>query len=424
MDVLEAHGKAPFRVRPSVLVLGAVTIIAVVVAMTAGGSSPHPGTGSGSHPGGSAAGSTHTVPPLALASSVPATGATAVATDSNITLTFSSPVSLHKVKPALTPAVAGSWSQPSATTLQYNLSAPFIPSSHEVVTVPGGTSGLRGKNGSALATTPSVAFTVADGSTLRLQQLLAQLNFLPVAFTPTGAAPAAKEMATDQPGTFAFRWTTLPAELTSQWSPGAWGELTKAAVMALETQNNLGADGLVGPQVWSTLLAAATAKKVDATPYVYVLVNKIQPESLTLYNNGAPTITNVLVNTGLPGADTTDGNYAVFEHVPSSEMKGTNPDGSKYDDKNVPWASYFLGGDALHGFVRANYGYPQSNGCVEMAIANAAIVWPLTPIGTLVSVVGPATPGPPPTTTTTPTTAPPTTTTTTTTAAPPTTPTT
>ena len=34
-------------------------------------------------------------------------------------------------------------------------------------------------------------------------------------------------------------------------------------------------------------------------------------------------------------------------------MKGTNPDGTTYDDPNVPYASYFNGGDALHGFVRA-----------------------------------------------------------------------
>ena len=67
-------------------------------------------------------------------------------------------------------------------------------------------------------------------------------------------------------------------------------------------------------------------------------------------------------------------------------MKGTNPDGSTYDDPNVPWASYFNGGDALHGFVRAKYGFPQSNGCVEMTVANAGMLWPLTPIGTLVTV--------------------------------------
>ena len=43
-------------------------------------------------------------------------------------------------------------------------------------------------------------------------------------------------------------------------------------------------------------------------------------------------------------------------------------------------------GDALHGYVRPGYGYPQSNGCVEMPPANAAVVFPYTPIGTLVTV--------------------------------------
>ena len=90
-------------------------------------------------------------------------------------------------------------------------------------------------------------------------------------------------------------------------------------------------------------------------------------------------------------------------------MKGTNPDGSTYNDPNVPYASYFNGGDALHGFIRATYGSPQSNGCVEMSYADAALVWPLTPIGTLVTVEGPNYgSAPPPTTTTTTTTAPPT----------------
>ena len=83
-------------------------------------------------------------------------------------------------------------------------------------------------------------------------------------------------------------------------------------------------------------------------------------------------------------------------------MKGTNVDGSTYDDPNVPYASYFNGGDALHGFMRSHYGTPQSNGCVEMSYADAALVWPLTPIGTLVTVEGPDFgTAPPPTTTTT-----------------------
>ena len=253
---------------------------------------------------------------------------------------------------------------------------------------------------------------MAAGDTLRLQQLLAQLNYLPVGFSPSGPAPARADLAEDQPGTFSWRWPGLPTELTSQWTQGAENEITKAAVEAFETQNNIGVDGIAGPTVWTNLINDVINDKPDATPYVYVLVNKVVPQNLTLWNNGVAQYVGIPINSGAPGADTTDGTYAVFEHVRYSDMKGTNVDGSTYNDPNVPYASYFNGGDALHGFIRASYGTPQSNGCVEMSYADAALVWPLTPIGTLVTVEGPNFgTAPPPTTTTTTAPAPTTTTT-------------
>jgi lipoprotein-anchoring transpeptidase ErfK/SrfK len=223
----------------------------------------------------------------------------------------------------------------------------------------------------------------------RLQQMLAQLGYLPLAFTPLAPLTSPVEAANPQAGAFTWRWPNLPASLTGLWTQGQEDIITKGAVMSFQSQNGLTVDGLPGAQVWTTMLADVATAKVDANPYVYVYVSKTVPQNLTLYNNGAAQFTNIPVNTGAPGADTADGTYPVFEHVPSSRMTGTNPDGSTYDDPNVPWASYFNGGDALHGFPRASYGSPQSNGCVEMAISDAAQVWPLTPIGTLVTVVGP-----------------------------------
>ena len=67
-------------------------------------------------------------------------------------------------------------------------------------------------------------------------------------------------------------------------------------------------------------------------------------------------------------------------------MSGVEPDGKAYSDPGIPWVSYFHGGDALHGFLRSQYGYPQSLGCVEMPFAHADILFPHTPIGTLVTV--------------------------------------
>ncbi len=416
MNVLETRAGRPLRLRPWVLLTSAAVVIAAVLLLT-GCSSPstHPSSantsdgGSGSRSGGSGSGASSG---LLLKTTNPAPGAQGVPSNAAISVTFSRPVTLQKATPVLSPAIAGRWVQSSATTLSYDLDSPLIPSSQEVLTIPGGSSGVRATDGSTLASSHSVTFDVAAGDTLRLQQLLAGLDFLPVAFTATGPPPARADLAEDQTGTFSWRWPGLPTELTSQWTQGTENMITKAAIEAFETQNDLGVDGIAGPAVWTALINDTINEKVDATPYVYVLVNKVEPENLTLWNNGAAQYVGIAVNTGAPGADTTDGTYAVFEHVRFSDMTGTNPDGSTYNDPNVPYASYFNGGDALHGFIRATYGSPQSNGCVEMSYADAALVWPLTPIGTLVTVEGPNYGSAPPPTTTTTTTAPPATTTT------------
>jgi lipoprotein-anchoring transpeptidase ErfK/SrfK len=70
----------------------------------------------------------------------------------------------------------------------------------------------------------------------------------------------------------------------------------------------------------------------------------------------------------------------------SGTMSGKNPDGSTYHDTGIPWISYFNGGDALHGFIRASYGFQQSLGCVEMPFSEAGAVYPYTPIGTIVNL--------------------------------------
>jgi lipoprotein-anchoring transpeptidase ErfK/SrfK len=416
MNVLESRAGRPLRLRPWVLLVGAaVVVVAVAIVLALSGSSPtHSGStagstgsgGAGSGTGGSAAAAAS----FSLQSVTPAAGTQNVPPNTPITLTFSAPVALQKAAPTLSPSIAGKWVQSTATTLTYDLDSPLIPYTQEVVTIPGGAHGLTSTSGATLSSSHTVAFGVAAGDTLRLQQLLAQLNYLPVGFTPTGADPTKADLALDQQGSFSWRWPTLPAQLTSQWTQGTMNQITKAAIEDFENQNSIGVDGQAGPTVWTALLNDVINNKVSATPYVYVLVNKVVPQTATLWNNGTVQYT-VPVNSGAPGADTTDGTYAVFEHVRFSDMKGTNVDGSTYDDPNVPYASYFNGGDALHGFIRASYGTPQSNGCVEMSYANAALIWALTPIGTLVTVVGPDLgTAPPPTTTTT--TAPGTTTTT------------
>jgi peptidoglycan hydrolase-like protein with peptidoglycan-binding domain len=387
---LAAYGPPPRRLRPW-------PVVAVVVLLLAAGAAAWyvtAGTGTASAPGGRHPGRAHPQPviPLTVVGTSPAAGATGVASDATIAVRFSAPlprVLAAGAVPTLVPPVAGGWRRSDRFTLEFDAAAPLVPSSNETMSIPGGPAGVHDAAGRILAATVAVSFTIARGSEERLQQLLALTGYIPLTFTPSGPAPAPAEAATPQAGTFAWRWSGLPGSLTSLWVEGEPSAITKGAVMALESQNGLAVDASAGPKVWSVLLDDVAKGATNKAPSAYVDVSKVLPESLTVWVNGVPAFQNIPVNTGAPGADTPDGTYEVFEHVTASEMKGTNPDGTTYDDPNVPWASYFNGGDALHGFVRASYGSPQSNGCVEMTVANAGATWGYTPIGTLVTVEGP-----------------------------------
>jgi peptidoglycan hydrolase-like protein with peptidoglycan-binding domain len=368
-------------------------VAVIVVAVAAGAFVAGRHTQDGRHSAGTQRGATTgttATKALTIVSTVPATGATNVPSNQVVTVHLSLPMAGPSGMPMFNPPVNGTWTKVGRKTVSFVATAPFIPTSAETLMIPAGASGPHSTGGESLDAPVTITFTVAQASTERLQQLLAQLDYLPLSFAPTGPLSSANEETTAQPGAFAWRWPNTPSSLTSLWTEGYENVVTKGAVMNFENQSGLTVDGLAGTRVWSALLFDIGMGKVNADPYTYVIVSKQLPEAMTLFDNGAPLLVNIPVNTGSPGADTVDGTYPVFEHVTSSRMQGTNPDGTTYDDPNVPWASYFNGGDALHGFVRATYGSPQSNGCVEMTISNAAQVWPLSPIGTLVTVVGPA----------------------------------
>ena len=162
--------------------------------------------------------------------------------------------------------------------------------------------------------------------------------------------------------------------------------MTKGAIMRFQDVHNMKTDGIAGPALWDQLLADASAGKNDPNPYTYVSVALAQPQTLTLYSNGQVVYTTA-VSTGIAGQETAAGTFPVYLRYKVTTMSGTNPDGSTYVDPGIPWVSYFNGGDALHGFIRSSYGFPQSLGCVEMPFTHAEVVWPQTPLGTLVTVL-------------------------------------
>lgn len=325
-------------------------------------------------------------PPAALTVLSTAPTGTNVAAGSTISVQFSTDLAPGSPMPTLAPAITGQWVALSPSLLQYQATGPLVPGATETITVPGGLSGVVGARGQHLASTMTQSFTVAPGSILRLQELLAELGYLPLTFTPAAPVTSPTQEGNDQQGIFSWRWPDQALALTRLWTQGVNNVITQGAIMNFEAQHNLKTDGLAGPDVWNDLLQDAETGHGNALPYDYVLVSESLPETATVFRDGIPAYS-TLANTGVAGAPTEQGTWPVFARYLTTTMRGTNPDGSKYVDPGIPWVSYFHGGDALHGFVRGSYGYPQSDGCVEMPPSHAEVVYPLTPIGTLVSVI-------------------------------------
>ncbi len=341
-------------------------------------------------------------PPAALlrvVSVTPAGGTHGANGGAPVTVTFSSALAPNSPLPTLSPKISGSW-QVAGDTATFTPSYGFLPGTNVTVRIPGGNGGVQGAAAATgtLKTSQSVSFTTGSFSTLRMQQVLAQLGYLPLDWAPDGstASPAvpagdlnAQVSAAYAPpsGTFSFQ-PGYPGRLTDQWRTGSDNMLDQGAIRAFQYNQGLTMDGVAGPQFWSYLLKAAAHDQRNPNGYSYALATQgSSNESLQVWHNGNR-ILNTPANTGIPQSPTADGTFPVYERLQFQIMKGTNPDGSKYADP-VSWIAYFNGGDAVHGFYRYSYGWYQSLGCVELPPTTAQYIWPYLTYGTLVTVQGP-----------------------------------
>jgi hypothetical protein len=316
---------------------------------------------------------------------------TTLAPTAPIVLTFSRPVSalLGTRRPTLWPQTPGVWHEPNAHTLVFQPGGVGFPLGAHVRL--GLTRAFRVVTRDDPSSARTLSWQVPPGSTLRLEQLLAQLGYLPLVFHPTGErvpldATALTAAALSPPaGTLNWRYKP-PTSLRQLWqSPAERQVVIRGALMAFESVHDLTPDGEASPQVWRALLSDELAGKNSRNGYTYVHVSEALPETLTLWHNGR-VILQTPINTGIPGRATSLGTYPVYLHLSSTTMSGINPDGTPYSDPDVPWVNYFSGGDAVHGFIRPSYGYPQSLGCVEAPIPTAARIFPYVQVGTLVTI--------------------------------------
>ena len=349
-------------------------------------------TAGNSHPGASASSQ---VPsgPLQLVSATPAGGTRGVAGTTTIKVQFSAPLAADSPLPTIKPRVAGNWQGSGTSSLEFIPTSGFHQQSRVTVTIPGGPLGVRSAHDSLLGTSVKLHFRVGTYRTARLDQLLAQLGYLPLTWAPSAGAtvPAATDAAGQlaaayNPPAGSFTWKSgYPSELQNFWQDGAaTGLIMKGAVMAFESDHGIAMDGVAGPQVWTALLRAVAAGQSNKHGYTYAIAREGNPETLTIWHNGHQVL-RTLANTGIPAAPTTLGTAPVYLRYLFQIMKGKNPDGTKYADP-VSYVSYFRSGEAVHFFNRGSYGWPQSLGCVELPLSDAKKAYPYLTYGSLVTV--------------------------------------
>jgi peptidoglycan hydrolase-like protein with peptidoglycan-binding domain len=332
--------------------------------------------------------------PVTVVSVTPAAHTGGVNGTSPISVTFSAPLALNSPMPTVTPSVPGTWQRAGTSTVEFTPSQGFTEDTHVLVTIPAGSTGVRSVLGGLLTDPVTSGFWTGSYSLTRAEQLLAQLGYLPLNWAPTGQAapvantPGAELSAAYTPPAGTFTWQPgYPSELQSMWAPGQTSEVLTGAVTAFEADHNLTMDGNIGPNVWKALLSAAEAGQRDSHGYTYALASQVIPETLTVWHNGQVILTSP-ANTGIPGRTTADGTFPVYSRFVNTIMTGKNPNGTPYRD-SVWYVSYFNGGDAVHYYPRASYGFPQSLGCVELPYTQAKFIYPYLTYGTLVTVTGP-----------------------------------
>jgi peptidoglycan hydrolase-like protein with peptidoglycan-binding domain len=299
---------------------------------------------------------------------------------------LSAPPAPSSPSPTLEPTVAGSWSI-IGNAWVFKPASTLEPCSSYALTVWARTSST---GHAQLGAKRTAQVRVGCPPVAGLQQALARLGYIAARFRaryrvhiPRGRETRheAAALAYDPP-----RGTLAPDPAGAP--PAQLGQLdatTRGALEIFQQDNRLPVSGEVDSATWNTLLFDETVGKRIPQPYTWATVTETLPETLFLHRGHRVAFTTP-VNTGVSGAETAQGIFPIYARYVSTTMAGEDPDGTKYDVSDVPWVNYFNGGDAVHGYPRESYGFPQSNGCVELPIEAAHTVFGMLAIGDIVWV--------------------------------------
>ena len=303
-----------------------------------------------------------------------------------MTVRLNGPADAASPQPVFKPAVAGSWSYWGENET-FTPASSFAPCGSYTLTVPAGS---YATGHMPLASSQHASFTVACPSVKALQEVLARLNYLPYKLesfsgvslnVPLTTALAAQRAYAPPHGWLERKYRRAPTLEQGKMDP-----TTTGALEVWEQDHGVPVGSAPNAAIWKRLLTEEALNLRNPRPYTWVTVSEnTHPELLEVHENNHVAI-KTPTNTGIPGRATATGEYPIYVRYTSTTMSGTNPDGSHYSDPGVPWVNYFNGGDAVHGFWRSAFGYPQSLGCVELPIPTAEKVYYQLMVGDMVDV--------------------------------------
>jgi peptidoglycan hydrolase-like protein with peptidoglycan-binding domain len=303
-----------------------------------------------------------------------------------LTVTLSAPVASDSPAPTLNPAVAGSWKIVGNSDVFTPVST-LEPCSSYTLTVWSRTSAT---DHTPLAHRRTVGLNVACPPLVAAQQALARLGYLAARLRPfyivhiAAGAETRREAAVHAFHPPRGALVAEPAD-APRVHAGQLDETTRGALTVYQSEHGLEASGEPNRDTWASLLSAETADRRNPSAYTWVSVSESIPEKLEVHR-GHRVVFTTAANTGVAGAETAQGIFPIYSRFTSTTMSGTDVDGTKYVVPDVPWVNYFNGGDAVHGYPRASYGFPQSNGCVELPIEAAHTVFGMLRLGDIVVV--------------------------------------
>ncbi len=304
-----------------------------------------------------------------------------------LVVTLSAPPAGDSPRPMLEPAVAGSW-RVAGDSEVFTAAATLAPCSTYTLTVWANTVAT---GHARVGRKRSVKLQVACPPVAGLQEAFARLGYLGAKLHPTYRVHLPHDgresmRAAAQQAYRPFRGGLAPEP--SDAPPVQLGTLdatTRGAIEVFQADHRLPMTGAPNALMWRVLLEVEGLYHRDPHPYTWVSVTESLPETMELHE-GSRVVVSSPANTGVAGAETEKGIFPIYARYVSTTMTGTDPDGEHYVAPDVPWVNYFNGGDAVHGYPRASYGFPQSNGCVELPIGTADEIFPMLAIGDVVWV--------------------------------------